>query len=81
MRRRDFITVIAGTVAAWPLAAPAQQAERMRRLGIVMAVDENDPEGQRRVAAFVQGLRDLGWTEGTNIHIDYRWAGADTRRV
>ena len=81
MRRRDFITLVSGAAAAWPLAARAQQPERMRRLGILMAFAENDPEGQQRVAAFVQGLRELGWTEGGNIHIDYRWAGADVGRI
>jgi putative ABC transport system substrate-binding protein len=81
MRRRDFITLVGGAAVAWPLAARAQQPERTRRLGILMAIAENDPEGQQRVAAFVQGLRELGWTEGGNIHIDYRWAGADVGRI
>src|ERR1700686_3168212 len=81
MRRRDFITLIGGAAAAWPFAAHAQQPERTRRLGILMAMAENDPEGQQRVAAFVQGLRELGWTEDGNIHIDYRWAGADVGRI
>jgi putative ABC transport system substrate-binding protein len=81
MKRRDFITLLGGAAAAWPLAARAQQPERIRRLGILMAIAENDPEGQQRVAAFVQGLRELGWTEGGNIHIDYRWAGADVGRI
>ena len=81
MRRREFITLVGGAAAAWPLAARAQQPERMRRLGILMAIAENDPEGQQRVAALVQGLRESGWTEGGNIHIDYRWAGADVGRI
>jgi putative ABC transport system substrate-binding protein len=81
MKRRDFITLVGGAAVAWPLAARAQQPERTRRLGILMAIAENDPEGQQRVAAFVQGLRELGWTEGANIHIDYRWAGADVGRI
>jgi putative ABC transport system substrate-binding protein len=81
MRRRDFITLVGGAAVAWPLAARAQQPERTRRLGILMAIAENDPEGRQRVAAFVQGLRELGWTEGGNIHIDYRWAGADVGRI
>jgi putative ABC transport system substrate-binding protein len=81
MRRREFITLVGGAAVAWPLAARAQQPERMRRLGILMAMAENDPEGQQRVAAFVQGLRELGWSEGGNIHIDYRWAGADVGRI
>ncbi len=81
MRRRDFIVLAGVTAAGWSFAARAQQPERMRRLGILMAITENDPEGQQRVAAFVQGLRELGWTEGANIHIDYRWAGADVGRI
>jgi ABC-type uncharacterized transport system substrate-binding protein len=81
VRRRDFITLIGGAAVAWPLAARAQQPERMRRLGILMAIAENDPEGQQRVAALVQGLRESGWTEGGNIHIDYRWTGADVGRI
>ena len=81
MRRRDFIALAGVTAAGWSFAARAQQPERMRRLGILMAIAENDPEGQQRVAAFVQGLRELGWTEGGNIHIDYRWAGADVGRI
>jgi putative ABC transport system substrate-binding protein len=81
MRRRDFIACLGGAALSWPLAARAQQPERTRRLGILMAMAENDPEGQQRVVAFVQGLRELGWTEGGNIHIDYRWAGADVGRI
>ena len=85
MRRRDFIALAGGAAATtsvlYPLAARAQQPERTRRLGILMAIAANDPEGQQRVAAFVQGLRELGWTEGGNIHIDYRWAGADVGRI
>ena len=74
MRRREFITVLGGTVA-WPFAARAQQAERVRRIGMLMSFREDDPEGQQRVALLRQGLKELGWTEGRNIHIDYRWAG------
>jgi putative ABC transport system substrate-binding protein len=81
VRRREFIALLGGAAAGLPPAARAQQPERMRRLGILMAIAENDPEGQQRVAAFVQGLRELGWTEGGNIHIDYRWAGADVGRI
>jgi ABC-type uncharacterized transport system substrate-binding protein len=81
VKRRDFIALAGVTAAGWSLAARAQQPERTRRLGILMAIAENDPEGQQRVAAFVQGLRELGWTEGGNIHIDYRWAGADVGRI
>jgi putative ABC transport system substrate-binding protein len=77
MRRRDFIKVIAGAAAASPLAAHAQQPERMWRIGVLMAYAESDPEGQARVAAFREGLQKLGWTESRNIRIDTRWAAAD----
>jgi putative ABC transport system substrate-binding protein len=81
MRRREFITLLGGTAVAWPLAAIAQQGGGMRRLGILMAFAETDPEPQRWVAALVQGLRELGWTAGDNIQIEYRWTGADAGRV
>ena len=74
MRRRDFITAIAGTAAAWPLAARAQQGERMRRIGVLMASAADDPEYQARMMAFQQALAQLGWTEGRNLRIDARWA-------
>jgi putative ABC transport system substrate-binding protein len=74
MKRREFITLLGGATAAWPLAARAQQAERMRRIGVLMSFAENDPQGQTYVAAFREGLQKLGWTDGRNIQIDYRWA-------
>ena len=74
MRRREFITLLGGATAAWPLAARAQQGERMRRVGVLVAHAESDPEGQAFVAAFREGLQKLGWTEGRNIQIDTRWA-------
>ena len=74
MRRRDFITGIAGSAAAWPLAARAQQPDRMRRIGVLMNLAADDAEGQARLAAFVQGLQQLGWTDGRNARIDIRWA-------
>ena len=77
MRRRDFIKVIAGAAAASPLAAHAQQPERMWRIGVLMAYAESDPEGQARVAAFREGLQKLGWTESRNIRIDTCCAAAD----
>jgi putative tryptophan/tyrosine transport system substrate-binding protein len=76
MRRREFIAGLGGA-AAWPLTARAQQAERMRRIGVLMCMTENDPESQARLAAFAQGLQQLGWTVGQNVRIDYRWGGVN----
>src|SRR5712691_2416702 len=81
MRRRSFLTFIGGAAAAWPLAARAQQAERMRRVGVLMGIAETDVEGRRYIAAFRQKLGELGWIEGNNIGIDDRWAGGDAHRV
>jgi putative tryptophan/tyrosine transport system substrate-binding protein len=72
--RREFITLLGGAAAAWPLAARAQQGERMRRIGVLMAYAESDPEGQASLAAFREELQKLGWVEGRNIRIDSRWA-------
>jgi putative ABC transport system substrate-binding protein len=77
MKRREFITLLGGTAVAWPLAGRAQQGERMRRIGVLMNLALGDPEGEARIAAFLQGLHDLGWTDGRNVRIDYRWAGGD----
>jgi putative tryptophan/tyrosine transport system substrate-binding protein len=76
MRRREFITLLGGAAATWPLAARAQQPERMRRIGVLMGYAENDREGQAFVAAFREGLQKLGWAEDRNIRIDFRWAAA-----
>jgi putative tryptophan/tyrosine transport system substrate-binding protein len=76
MKRREFITLLGGAAAAWPLAARAQQSERMRRIGVLMTTAADDPEGQARVAAFLQGLQQWGWTVGGNVRIDIRF-GAD----
>lgn len=72
MRRRDFIQAVAGSAAAWPLAVRAQQSERKRRVGVLMGLAADDPEAQDRIAAFEQGLHQLGWTDGGNLQIDYR---------
>jgi hypothetical protein len=75
MNRREFISVIGGAAAAWPLAARAQQGERMRRVGVLMSYVESDSEAQQQAKAFSQSLAALGWTEGSNITLDYRWRG------
>jgi ABC-type uncharacterized transport system substrate-binding protein len=77
MRRREFITLIGGA-AAWPRAAHAQQGERMRRIGVLMSTPAGDPDAQLRMAAFQKGMLDLGWAEGRNYRIEYRWAAGDT---
>ena len=67
MRRREFMTLVAGAAAAWPLATHAQQADRMRRIGVLFGGNESDPDVQLRLAAFVQALQQLGWTVGRNV--------------
>jgi putative ABC transport system substrate-binding protein len=78
MRRREFITLMGGTAAAWPLTARAQQGERMRRIGVLLNTQARDPVGQTRVATFQKSLQDLGWAEGKTCRIDYRWPGDRT---
>src|SRR6516164_7403036 len=80
MRRRTFLTLLGGATAAWPLAARAQQPGQMRRIGVLMGVAD-DAEGQVRVKALQQGLQELGWIEGRNVRIDYRWTGGDAARI
>src|SRR5262245_34858335 len=80
LRRRQFITLVGGA-AAWPLVARAQQPERMRRVGVLINLAADDPEAPARVAAFAQGLGELGWTVGRNVIIDYRWGGGDAERI
>src|SRR6266536_2853546 len=80
MRRREFITLLGGTVLAWPLDARAQQPDQKRQIGVLMNIAVSDPEGQSRVAAFRQGLQELGWNEGRNVRIDYRWDANDAVR-
>ena len=77
MKRREFITLLGGAAATWPLAARAQQGERMRRIGVLMTFAAGDPVGQARFAAFLQELQQLGRTDGRNVHIDTRWAGSN----
>jgi len=79
--RRDIITLLGGAAAAWPMAARAQPGERMRRIGVLMNLSADEPEGKARVAAFVQRLQQLGWTDGRNLQIEYRWAGGDAGLV
>jgi len=78
--RREFVTLLGGATA-WPLTALAQEAERMRRVGVLMSLTADDPEAVARTAAFVQGLQELGWTEGRNIQIDYRRSGGVAERI
>jgi putative ABC transport system substrate-binding protein len=75
--RRDFITLLGGAAAAWPVAARAQQPERARRIGVLTSSTMHDPTSQARLGALQQGLQQLGWTDGGNVRIDYRWAGGD----
>src|SRR6516162_4763867 len=80
MRRREFITLV-GCAAAWPLAAHAQQGDRVRRIGVLMGYAENDPVAKRSLSAFTQALAGLGWTDGRNVRIDLRWSGGDSNRI
>jgi putative ABC transport system substrate-binding protein len=80
MRRREFITLLGGAAAAWPLAARAQQGERVRHIGVLMPLAADDLEGKARVAAFAEGLQQLGWTDGRNVRIDTRWGAGDADR-
>ena len=79
MQRRHFITLLGGA-AAWPLAARAQQPDRMRRIGVLTGTSADDPNNKARRAAFEQALQQLGWTEGRNVRIDYRWSAGDADR-
>src|SRR5580700_1583226 len=74
MRRRDFVTVLGGAAIAWPLAASAQQSDRVRRISVLIPYAESDPEGQAGAAALLQSLEKRGWTVGRNLRIDYRWS-------
>jgi putative ABC transport system substrate-binding protein len=81
MQRREFITLIGGAAVTWPVVARAQQPERMRRVGVMMQFTASDPEGQTRRTAFAQRLQELGWADGKNAHIDYRWPGGDADQI
>ena len=80
MKRREFITLIGGAAVAWPLAARAQQGERVRRIGVLMSAVEGDQRGLESITAFAQGLAELGWTVGRNVRIEYRWGAGDLDR-
>src|SRR6516164_2890306 len=80
MKRRTFIAGL-GSAASWPVLARAQQGDRVRRIGVLIGFDENDPEVKLRQSAFMQALADLGWNDGRNIRVDLRWAGGDTNRM
>src|SRR6516164_686449 len=80
LRRRDFIVALGGA-AAWPLAARAQPGDRVRRIGVLMVLDENDPVQKTYVSAFTEALAGLGWTDGRNVRMDLRWGGDDTSRM
>jgi putative ABC transport system substrate-binding protein len=80
MQRRQFITLVGGA-AAWPLAARAQQPERMRRIGVLTGVAADDPDDQARIAAFLQALQQLGWTDGRNVRFDIRWAAGNNENI
>jgi putative tryptophan/tyrosine transport system substrate-binding protein len=81
MKRREFITLLGGTAATWPLAARAQQPDRVRRIGVLTSYDENDPEAKAYLSEFMKGLGELGWTDGRNVRMDVRWAGGSVDRA
>ena len=80
LQRREFIAALGGA-ATWPLAVRAQQGDRVRHVGVLMAFDQNDPEGKLRYSAFTQSLAGLGWTDGRNLRMDVRWGRADINRI
>jgi hypothetical protein len=81
MKRREFITLFGGAAATWPFAVRAQQAKRMRRIGVLHTGVANDPIGQARNAALLQKLNELGWNEGRNVRVDVRWPAADADQI
>ena len=81
LRRREFIAGLGGAAAARPLAARAQQGDRVRRIGVLLPLDENDPAAKPSVSAFIQALAGLGWTDSRNVRMDLRWSGGDINRI
>ena len=81
LQRREFIAALGGAAAAWPLAAVAQQGERVRRIGVLTGADENDPVWKARISAFTQALAGLGWTDGRNVRMDLRSGGGEINRI
>jgi hypothetical protein len=79
--RREFITLLGGVAVGWPVAARAQQGERVRRIGVLMARAASDPEGQKHAAAFQRGLEELGWSSPRNVEIEFRWPAGDGARA
>jgi putative ABC transport system substrate-binding protein len=81
MKRREFLGVLGGAAMAWPVGARAQQGERIRRVGVLIGIAESDPQASLRIAAIRDGLQELGWVEGRNVRIDYRWGAGNTDRI
>jgi putative tryptophan/tyrosine transport system substrate-binding protein len=81
MRRREFIPCLVGAMGGWPFAASAQQSDGVRRIGVLTGVTPDDPAVQPRITAFLQVLQQLGWTDGGNVRIDYRWGAGDTGEI
>src|SRR6266404_9068329 len=81
IKRREFIGLIGGATVAWPFVALAQKPDRSRRIGVLMSLGENDPEGKAQLSGFTQGLADLGWSDGPNLRMDVRWGGGDVNRI
>src|SRR4029453_6209968 len=82
LKRREFITLLGGAASAWPIASRAQQAERMRRIGVLQgSTDTDDPRSRRNVTTFLQALHQLGWTDGRNAKVDYRWPAGDADKA
>ena len=81
MRRREFIAGLGSAAVAWPVLARAQQDTRVRRIGVLIPADENDPDFKTRLSAFTQALADLGWTDGRNVRMDLRWGSGDSNRI